>query len=145
MSWITSTSRRASSPLGGPRLAQHRADRPETVRHQRQLGRRAGDRAGHHVDLVSAGQQPLGVLEGPLLGAAAARIEVIDDQGDSHGDAFRAVHRQTRAFPIPVAPAGCSQAAWQRLQRASVRTACAQVQAGGCARRPPATRAAKIA
>jgi len=58
---------------------------PQTVGDQGQFGRRTGDVAGDDVDFVPAGQEPLDVLEGPLLRAAASGVEVIDNQPDFHG------------------------------------------------------------
>ena len=70
--------------LGRGRPLEHRTDRAEQVRHDVQPRRRAVHPLGHDVDFVSPGQQPLGMLEGPLFRAAAAGVQVIDDQGDFH-------------------------------------------------------------
>ena len=71
--------------LGRVGLGQHIADRSQPMRHDRQRGSRPADVLRHDVHLVSARQEHLRVLIGPLFRAAAARVEVIDDQGDFHG------------------------------------------------------------
>ena len=52
------------------------------MRHNRQPLRRAADLLRDHVDFMPAAEKPLGVLQRPAFGAAAARIEAFDDQTD---------------------------------------------------------------
>ena len=71
----------------------------------RQAAGLGGAASRHDVDLVAQLQQPLGERPGPLFAAAAGRIELFQDQPDSHGlclarrrisDSFQSTSRTSR-------------------------------------------------
>ena len=82
---VNHVQRQAHQPrLGRRGELQRRMDGMELVGDNRQRPRLAGELPRDDVDFVSALGQFLGEARGPLLQAAAERIEAFDDQPDSH-------------------------------------------------------------